>query len=458
MKHLAINFDLRNKPCLVIGSGKAAIRKTKLLARAGAHISLLAENEPKELSLLRTKYSFQYMETTFEAHHLDRQLFVFAATEDPKQDRDIAHIAKGKHLFINVYAQPELSDFILPISVERGPLSISISSGAHYPVLTRLAKSRIESAIPAAYGIFSDFIDQSQPIVDASFSSLEERHYFWHSVLDGAVGEAVLSGDKKRAQALLQDAVKNYASKQIGEVYLVGAGPGDPDLLTFKALRLMHKSQVVLYDRLVSSQILDLLPEEAEKIYVGKARADHALPQKDINQQLIDLALSGKRVLRLKGGDPFIFGRGGEEIEGLSAHQIPFQVVPGITAASGCAAYAGIPLTHRDYAQSVRFITGHLKDNSCDLPWSELIAKGQTLVFYMGLVGLAIISEKLIQHGNPSTTPVALIQQGTLPTQKVLIGTLKTIVEIVKASNIKAPTLLIVGDTVGLREQLNWYD
>ena len=241
-----------------------------------------------------------------------------------------------------------------------------------------------------------------------------------------------------------------------GEVALVGAGPGDPELLTLKAWRLIQSAEVVLYDRLVSPEILSLIPESAERVHVGKQRANHTLPQDQINSRLVELARKGRKVVRLKGGDPFIFGRGGEEIETLAAAGVRFQVVPGITAASGCAAYAGIPLTHRDHAQSVRFVTGHLKNDTCDLPWKDFVQNNQTLVFYMGLVGLPIICQQLVAHGMSPEMPVALVSRGTTPHQQVVTGDLTNIVERVERNAVPAPTLVIIGNVVTLRSRLDW--
>ena len=285
-----------------------------------------------------------------------------------------------------------------------------------------------------------------------------KRRIFWESALEGVIAEKVLTGDESSAETMLQQMLENEDNIQRGEVYLVGAGPGDPDLLTFRALRLMQKADVVVYDNLVSKPILEMTRRDATRIYAGKKRAEHTMPQEQINELLVRLAKDGKRVLRLKGGDPFIFGRGGEEIETLAEHGIPFQVVPGITAASGVAAYAGIPLTHRDHAQSCIFVTGHLKDDSMNLDWNALARPKQTIVVYMGLLGLERLCVELIAHGMPDSTPAAIVQQGTTQNQRVITGTLGTLPENAQVEELHAPTLIIVGGVVTLREKLAWYN
>jgi uroporphyrin-III C-methyltransferase/precorrin-2 dehydrogenase/sirohydrochlorin ferrochelatase len=360
---------------------------------------------------------------------------------------------------VNVADVPELCSFIMPSIVDRSPVQIAISTGGASPVLARLLKSRLETYIPSAYGHLAVLMAQFRDNAKRKFPDMNLRRRFWEKVLHGPVAEMLFAGQEQAAaQALQQQIEDESATPQAqGEVYLVGAGPGDPDLLTFRALRLMQQAEVVLYDRLISSQLLDLIRKDAERIYVGKERSQHTVPQPNINALLVRLAREGKRVLRLKGGDPFIFGRGGEEIETLAAEGIPFQVVPGITAASGCAAYAGIPLTHRDYAQSVVFVTGYLKDGSVDLNWDLLTQPMQTIVVYMGMQGLEILCRELIAHGLPAITPAAVIEQGTTPQQRVYTANLETLPVLMKPLEIKQPCLIIVGEVVQLHEKLAWY-
>jgi uroporphyrin-III C-methyltransferase/precorrin-2 dehydrogenase/sirohydrochlorin ferrochelatase len=323
----------------------------------------------------------------------------------------------------------------------------------------------LETLIPATYGRLAELAAEFREAVKQRFSTTQERRIFWESVLSGPVSELVFSGQDEAARAALRDQLDHAGLERVrGEVYLVGGGPGDPDLLTFRALRLMQQADVCVYDKLVSKEVMELVRRDAELVYVGKARNQHTLPQEEINQLLVRHAKAGKRVLRLKGGDPFIFGRGGEEIETLMAHGIPFQVVPGITAANGVSTYAGIPLTHRDYAQSCLFTTGHLKAgasgelDTLELDWVALTRPNQTVVIYMGLVGLAEICRKLVLHGLPANTPAAVVQQGTTMRQRVVVADLETLAEKVDAAELKPPCLIIIGGVVSLREKLAWFN
>jgi uroporphyrin-III C-methyltransferase/precorrin-2 dehydrogenase/sirohydrochlorin ferrochelatase len=346
----------------------------------------------------------------------------------------------------------------MPAIIDRSPLVMAVSSGGAAPVLARLLRARLESLIPASYGRLARLAGQFRDQVKKRFTRSADRRIFWEKILQGPIAELVYSGQDAAAVSALQKAIDSESgAPNQGEVYLVGGGPGDPDLLTFRALRLMQQADVVVYDRLVAPPVLELVRRDAERIYVGKERNNHALRQEEINALLVRLAREGKRVVRLKGGDPFIFGRGGEEIATLAAEGIPFQVVPGITAAAGCAAYSGIPLTHRDHSQSVVFVTGHLQDGSVDLNWKALAHPQQTVVFYMGLHGVPTICRELVNHGLPATTPVALVQQGTTPNQRVFTSTLQDLPELVKKEDIKPPTLIIVGTVVNLHDQLKWF-
>lgn len=458
MDFLPLFHNLRGRQVLVVGGGEIALRKARLLAEAGARLRVVAPQIEDALRALVEQGGGELHARGYQESDLDSCALVIAATDDEPLNARVSREAGARSLPVNVVDAPELCSVIFPAIVDRSPLMVAVSSGGDAPVLTRLMRARLETLIPAGYGRLAGLAQKFRGAVKQRIADVQQRRVFWEEVFQGAIAELVLAGREAKAERLLADKLTGSAERELGEVYLVGAGPGDPDLLTFRALRLMQQADVVLYDRLVAPEIVDMCRRDADRIYVGKRRSEHALPQEQINRQLVDLAKQGKRVLRLKGGDPFIFGRGGEEIEELAAEGIPFQVVPGITAASGCSTYAGIPLTHRDYAQSVRFVTGHLKDHSCDLPWGDLVAPGQTLVFYMGLVGLPVICEQLIRHGRAAETPAALVQQGTTRHQRVFAGTLANLPQLVAQHEVHAPTLVIVGEVVRLRDKLAWFE
>lgn len=460
MEYFPLFIDLKNQDCLVIGAGEVAMRKIELLANAGAKITIIAPDISRSVNQLASSYpSLKIIEKEFESTDIVRQRLIISATNQADINALVAKTADQKNIPVNVVDNPALCSFIVPAIIDRSPVIAAVSSSGTSPVLARLLRARLESLIPAAFGRMANLAEKYRPLVKQHINPPAQRRIFWEKILQGSVAELFYSGKETEAEARLKEAILSTPDKldNTGEVYLVGAGPGDPDLLTFRALRLMQQADVVVYDRLVSNEILDLVRRDAEKIYVGKQRNNHSLDQESINELLARLAKSGKRVVRLKGGDPFIFGRGGEEIETLVQENINFQVVPGITAASGCATYAGIPLTHRDHAQSCTFITGHLKDNTINLNWQQLAMPKQTIVIYMGLVGLEKICHSMIQHGASADLPIALIQQGTTHTQRVIIGTLSTLPEKLKGQNIQAPTLFIIGTVVLLHDKLKWF-
>ncbi|MDC0620780.1 siroheme synthase CysG, partial [Candidatus Pseudothioglobus singularis] len=446
------------KPCIVIGGGDIALRKINLLLKAKAKVDCLSPLFCKGIKNLSKNGHITLINKSFDQTDIKDYSIIIAATDDKSVNSLISSIAQDKKILVNVVDSPELSSFIMPSIVDRSPLIIAVSSSGKAPVLSRIIRAKLETFIPSAYGILADIAGEYRKKVKDRFSTIKDRRAFWEAVFSGVIAEKVFSGRISEAKEDIQRQLDDSVEMDLGEVYLVGAGPGDADLLTFKALRLIQQADVVLYDRLVSKGVMELVRRDSELIYVGKkGGSDKSTRQVDINDQLVELAKSGKRVCRLKGGDPFIFGRGGEEIESLSEHGIPFQVVPGITAASGCSSYAGIPLTHRDYSQSCRFVTAHLKNGTTNLPWEEFIIDQQTIVFYMALSGAKYICEKLMEHGMDKDMPIAIIEKGTMPEQKVYISSLIELPALLEREDIHAPTLMIVGEVVKLNEKLNWY-
>ncbi|MDC9725734.1 MAG: siroheme synthase CysG [Gammaproteobacteria bacterium] len=459
MEYLPIFVDLKGRTCLVVGGGDIAARKSGLLLKAQAEVIVVAPKVSATTQALIDAGEVTWLNAEFAIDHLKDRLLVIAATDNEAVNRDVHRQAKAQNILVNVADCPELCDFILPSILDRSPIVVAVSSGGKSPILARQLRARLETLIPPSYGRLADLVGRYRQAVQDKLPKLSIRRRFWESVLQGKVADHVLAGRDDIGEQTLEAILNETQADdhQQGEVYLVGAGPGDPELLTFKALRLMQQADVVFYDRLVSKEVLGLVRKEAEQVYVGKQRDWHAVRQEEINQLLLKHAQQGKRVLRLKGGDPFIFGRGGEEIETLAAENIPFQVVPGITAASGCSSYAGIPLTHRDYSQSCTFVTGQLKEGELDLNWQALIQPRQTVVVYMGLAGLPVLSQQLQEHGLAADTPAALVQQGTTEHQKVWVSTIAKLPEIAEQEQPVAPTLVIIGDVVKLQKTLSWF-
>ncbi len=462
MKYLPIFLRLAGQPCLVVGGGEVAARKVNALLRAGARVTVVSPALVEELSALAESGRIAVRRKLFGSADLKASRLVISATNRRSVNEAVAAAAQARDIPVNVVDCPELCTFIFPAIVDRSPVVIAISTGGASPVLARLVRARLEAALPAAYGRLAGLAEAARQRVKAALPDARRRRRFWESVLQGGLAELIFAGRDDEAERhfdrLLAAEAAGRADARMGFVSLVGAGPGDPDLLTLRALRTLQEADVIVYDRLVSPAVMRLARTDADRIDAGKASSRHTLPQEEINQLLVRLARAGQRVVRLKGGDPFIFGRGGEEVETLMEQGIPFQIVPGVTAATGCAAYAGIPLTHRDYAQSVTFVTGHAREGQAtSLDWGRLAGPQQTLVIYMGLQALPHISEQLLAHGCDPQLPAAIIEQGTTPEQRVVTGTVSTLYELASAAGLSSPALIIVGQVVGLRAKLAWY-
>ena len=460
MNHLPIFLHVKGKRAAVIGGGVAAARRAETLLRAGARVTAFAPPPSPEFDALPKSASFERVAgEPGRPEDLADVLVCIVATDDAATDARMHALAKAAGVLTNVAAHPELCDFLLPSIIDRDPMTIAISTGGASPILARRLRAKLEAAIPSGYGRLADFVRAARSRVAQRLPDRVARKRFWERLLDGPVAELALVGDAARAEAGLiaeLDRIATFGESGMGEVYLVGAGPGDPDLLTFRALRLMQQADVVLYDRLVDPAILDLVPREAERVYVGKRPRNHAAAQGEISQMLVRFARQGKRVLRLKGGDPFVFGRGGEEIETLADQGVPFQVCPGITAAIGCSAYSGIPLTHRDHAQTCIFVTAQGKDGPIVRDWKALVRPGQTVAIYMGLGRIEETMSDFVAQGVDAQTPAAIIDNGARPNQRVVVATVASLAKAARDEGLRGPTIIIVGSVVTLREKLNW--
>lgn len=454
MDHLPIFCQLRNRACLLVGGGDVAERKARLLLEAGATLTVNALAFAPQFEAWAEQGMLTLAPGAFDARLLDDCWLVIAATDDDEVNNVVSDAAEARRIFCNVVDAPKQASFIMPSIIDRSPLMVAVSSGGTSPVLARLLREKLEALLPQHLGKVAGYAGQLRRRVKHTFTSMSERRRFWEKFFVNDRLAQSLANDDEQAVTRITETLLNEPLDDRGEVVLVGAGPGDPGLLTLKGLQQIQQADIVVYDRLVSDEIMNLVRRDADRVFVGKRAGYHCVPQEEINQILLREAQRGKRVVRLKGGDPFIFGRGGEELETLCEAGIPFSVVPGITAASGCSAYAGLPLTHRDYAQSVRLVTGHLK-NGGEFDWHNLAAEKQTLVFYMGLNQAAAIQEKLIEHGMDPAMPVALVENGTSVKQRVVAGVLTELGAL--AQQVESPSLIIVGRVVALRDKLNWF-
>ncbi len=454
MDYLPIFADIRNKPVLIVGGGDVAARKIELLRRAGAKVQIAARALCEELTALENIGAVSWVAEAYQTSLLDSVWLVIAATDDRALNARVYTEASERRLLVNVVDDQPKCSFIFPSIVDRSPLVVAISSSGTAPVLARLLREKLEALLPANLGQMASIAGQWRHKVKQRFEKMSARRRFWEAAFNGLFASQVASGNIEGAKRTLDTQLENPDAGE-GEIILVGAGPGDPGLLTLRGLQVMQQADVVLYDHLVSDEILDLVRRDADRICVGKRASAHSVTQQETNSLLVELAKQGKRVVRLKGGDPFIFGRGGEELQAAVEAGIPFQVVPGVTAAAGATAYAGIPLTHRDYAQSAMFITGHCRTDGEGIDWPSMARSRQTLAIYMGTVKAAEISSQLIAHGRNAQTPVAVIGRGTRQDQQVLTGTLEELEAL--AQRAPTPALLVVGEVVNLHQQLAWF-
>lgn len=456
MQYLPLFVKLIDKPVLIVGGGSVALRKAGTLLSAGAKLYVVSPEFATEFIDWQREGKAELIKGYFEPALLDGKLLVIAATDNDSVNAAVFDAATARNMLVNTVDDQPKCGFIFPSIIDRNPIIIAISSFGTAPVLARRLREKLETILPQHLGPLAQLVGRFRGQVKAKINGFAARRQFWEKVFNSDVVRDVQANQlpqaEKRLAALLAE-----PQQLAGEVYVVGAGPGDPELLTLKALQLMQQADVVVYDYLVSPDIMQLVRRDAELICVGKKAGAHSVAQLETNKILVELALAGKKICRLKGGDPFIFGRGGEEIQALLAHNIAFQVVPGVTAAAGCAAYAGIPLTHRDHAQSVQFVTGHCRSDGSEQDWQSMSTANQTVVIYMGLMKAAHIQQQLLAAGRAASTPVAIIENGTRLDQRIITTELSTLAEQISSQQVQSPALLIIGEVVSLQRQLHWF-
>jgi uroporphyrin-III C-methyltransferase/precorrin-2 dehydrogenase/sirohydrochlorin ferrochelatase len=461
VRYFPLFADLRGRRVLVVGGGEVAERKVRLLREAGASVAVVArEIAAAELAAWigagEPPQPVAWLSSEFDESQLEGATLVVAATDDAALNGRVAAAARARALLCNVVDDAERSGFIVPAIVDRSPLVIAVSSGGVAPVLARLVRERIETVLDESVGALARLLEAWRGRIRRALPDVDARRRFYAQALRGRVAELVRRRREGDAGLELERLLGSPAGAA-GSVVLVGAGPGDPALLTLGALRALQEADVILHDRLVSAEVLSLARRDATRIPVGKSARAHSVPQERIHELMLEHARAGRRVVRLKGGDPFVFGRGGEELEVLARHGIPFEVVPGITAALACGAYAGVPLTHRGYAQSLRLVTAHCGGGDDGFDWASLAAPNQTLALYMGVASLATVGRRLVGHGRDPSTPVAIVERGSRADQRVTLARLDELGDVARGGDIRSPALVIVGEVAALAEALHWH-
>jgi len=457
MEYLPIFVAAEKRPVLVIGGGSIANRKIQLLLRTGAAIRVVSPTLCDPLKALHESGKIEWINRNFLDQDLDDVWLVYTASDDPFLQKHVAREAEARRILVNTVDDRGQCSFIMPAIVDRSPVMVAISSGGASPVLARRIRDAVEKALPHSLSRLAQLVAGLRHDIAKRITDFSHRRRFHEWLVDGPVADSVNRGKDSDARQQAMDALEKGQWDKQGRVYLLGAGPGDPELLTLKASRLLQEADVVVHDGLVDSRVLELARRDAEFIDVSKKAGHHRMPQEKINALLGDMAEEGQIVARLKGGDPFVFGRGGEELEHLRARGVAYEVVPGITAAVGCAAYAGIPLTHRDHAQSVCLVTAHCRESVDTLDWNDLAHSRQTLAFYMAVRQAGRVQRQLIRHGRSSQTPIALVENGCRPEQRIIVGTLAELATLVKAHQLQSPALIYVGEVARFAQALAWY-